>query len=172
MAAEEYGSENTTRTDRAEHGFSANVAQMTEGGAWAELHRKNPNPINAGVDCRQSLPSNFTEYVKRVFIPQRRENWKEDSTEKTTMERFESNLFPSLESFELRDLPRDRLQRFLNEQARSGLSRSVVDHLRWDLNAIFKLACPATIFAAELAEENGHSGPGLGEFPGVEENAG
>ena len=116
------------------------VAQMNEGAAWAELQRKYLNPINEGVGFRQTLPSSFKEYVKRVFVPQRRENWKEDSTEKTTLERFEGYLFPAFESFELRDLTRDKLQQFLYERAMSGLSRSVVDHLRWDLNAIFKMA--------------------------------
>lgn len=76
----------------------------------------------------------------RVFIPQRRENWKEDSTEKTTLERYKNYLFSAFERFELRDLTRDKLQQFLKERATSGLSRSVVDHLRWDLNAIFKMA--------------------------------
>ena len=38
------------------------------------------------------------------------------------------------------DADHEKLQQFLNERATSGLSRSVVDHLRWDLNAIFKMA--------------------------------
>lgn len=116
------------------------VAQMNEGEAWAELQRKYLNPINEGVGFRQTLPSNFKEYVIRVFVPQRRQNWREDSTEKTTLERFANYLFPAFESFELRDLTRDKLQQFLNERAAAGLSRSVVDHLRWDLKAIFKMA--------------------------------
>ena len=115
-------------------------APMTEGGAWAELQRKYLNSINEGVGFPQTLPSNFKEYVTRVFVPQRRENWKEDSTQKTTLERFGNYLFPAFESCELRDLTRDKLQQFLYERATSGLSKSVVDHLRWDLNAIFKMA--------------------------------
>ena len=116
------------------------VAQMGEGEAWAELQRKYLNPVNEGVGFRQTLPSNFREYVQRAFIPQRRENWKEDSTEKTTLERYKNYLFPAFERFELRHLTRDKLQQFLKERATSGLSKSVVDHLRWDLNAIFKMA--------------------------------
>ena len=116
------------------------LAQMSEGEAWAELQTKYLNPVNEGLGFRQTLPSNFKEYVQRVFIPQRRENWKEDSTEKTTLERYKNYLFPAFEGFELRDLTRDKLQQFLKERTTSGLSRSVVDHLRWDLNAIFKMA--------------------------------
>ena len=46
--------------------------------------------------------------------------------------------------FELSDLSRDRLQKLLDQKARS-LSRSVVSHLRWDLNAIFKMAAEDSI---------------------------
>ena len=116
------------------------VAAMTEGEARAELQRKYLNSINEGVGFPQTLPSNFKEYVTRVFVPHRREKWKEDSTERTTLERFKNYLFPAFENCELRGLPRDKLQQFLYERAKSGLSRSVVDHLKWDLNAIFKMA--------------------------------
>jgi hypothetical protein len=47
---------------------------------------------------------------------------------------------PEFEDCELCDLKRDRLQQFLDEMAKAGLSKSVVDHLRWDLNAVFKMA--------------------------------
>jgi integrase len=120
--------------------FLGHVASMTEGEAWAELQTKYLNPINEGVGFSQTLPSNFKEYVTRVFVPQRRQSWKEDSTQKTTLERFNNYLFPALETFELRDLTRDKLQQFLYERATSGLARSVVDHLKWDLKAIFKMA--------------------------------
>jgi integrase len=124
---------------------------MTRGQACAELQRKYLNPINEGVSVRQILPSNFKEYVERVFIPQRRENWKEDSTQKTTLERFSNYLYPAFESFELGNLTRDKLQQFLGERARSGFSRSVVDHLRWDLNAIFKMAAEDTLIKGNPA---------------------
>jgi hypothetical protein len=58
---------------------------MTEGETWSEMQRKYLNSINEGVGFTQTLPSNFKKYVGRVFIPQRRENWKEDSTEKTAL---------------------------------------------------------------------------------------
>jgi hypothetical protein len=115
-------------------------APMTEGGAWAELQRTYLNPINEGAGYPQTRPSNFKEYVTGVFIPQRKEKWREDSTQRTTLERFENYLFPAFENRELRDLTREKLQQFLNERAASGLSKSVVDHLRWDLHAIFKMA--------------------------------
>jgi integrase len=72
-------------------------------------------------------------------VPQRRKKWK-DSTDTTTTDRYERYLFPAFENCELRDLTRDRLQRFLDEKASAGLSKSTVSHLRWDLSAIFKMA--------------------------------
>jgi integrase len=63
----------------------------------------------------------------------------------TTTERIETHLFPAFEDAELGDLTRDRLQRFLDDKVRDGLSRSVVSHLRWDLNAVFKMAGEDTI---------------------------
>jgi len=77
--------------------------------------------------------------VQNVFLRQRRKKWKE-STDKTTTGRFDAHLFPAFESYDLSDLNRDRLQEFLDGKARSGLSNSVVGHLRWDLSAVFKMA--------------------------------
>jgi site-specific recombinase XerD len=37
-------------------------------------------------------------------------------------------------------IDRETLQQFLNEKFSSGVARSTVTHLRWDLQAIFKLA--------------------------------
>jgi integrase len=59
-------------------------------------------------------------------------------------------LLAAFESFELVDLTRDRLQTFLDQKARS-LSRSVVSHLRWDLNAIFKMAADDAIIQGNPA---------------------
>jgi integrase len=112
--------------------------QMTKAEAWLEL-QKYLKPINEAIGFRPSLPTNFGEYVTSVFVPHRRQNWKEDSTEKTTLERMHAHLFPAFGSVDLRELNRDRMQQFLNERA-TMLSRSVVDHLKWDLRSIFKMA--------------------------------
>jgi integrase len=101
-------------------------------------------PLNELAGLRHALPTNFRAYVSTVFLPQRRKKWK-DSTDTTTTERIETHLFPAFEDFDLGDLTRDRLQRFLDDKVRDGLSRSVVSHLRWDLNAVFKMASEDTI---------------------------
>ena len=100
-------------------------------------------PLNERAGQRQSLPTNFRSYVSNVYLPQRRKKWK-DSTDQTTTERIQTHLLAAFENFELVDLTRDRLQTFLDQKARS-LSRSVVSHLRWDLNAIFKMAADDAI---------------------------
>ena len=46
-------------------------AQMTEGAAWARL-QEFLNPINETAGFRQTLPTDFKEYVMNVFLPQRR----------------------------------------------------------------------------------------------------
>ena len=113
---------------------------MKEGAALAKL-QEILRPINEGSGFRQSLPTNFKTYVTNVFLPQRRKKWK-DSTDVTTTERFEAHLFPAFENCELCDLNRDRLQQFLDAKAKgkAALSKSVISHLRWDLNAVFKMA--------------------------------
>jgi integrase len=110
---------------------------MTEGAAWARL-QEFLNPINETAGFRQTLPTDFKEYVMNVFLPQRRKKWK-DSTDKTTTERIQAYLVPAFDGRQLRDLTRDQLQRFLDGKSK-GLSKSVVSHLRWDLNAVFKMA--------------------------------
>ena len=111
---------------------------MIEGTAQAKL-QEVLRPINEAVGFRPGLPTNFKEYLLRVFLPQRRKKWK-DSTDTTTTERFNNHLLTAFEDFDLSQLTRTGLQQFLDEKAASGLSRSVVDHLRWDLNSIFKMA--------------------------------
>lgn len=65
--------------------------------------------------------------------------------------RTNSNTFASsLRGFRVGGSHRDRLQTFLDQKARS-LSRSVVSHLRWDLNAIFKMAAEDTIIQGNPA---------------------
>ena len=124
-------------------------ADLTEGGAWAKL-QEFLQPVNETAGMRNSLPTNFRAYVTNVYLPQRRKKWKE-STDQTTTERFQSHLFSAFENFDLADIKRDRLQKFLDAKARSGLSKAVVAHLRWDLNAIFKMAADDALIEGDPA---------------------
>jgi len=55
-------------------------------------------------------------------------------------DRIRTHLIADLGSVELQSVSRDLLQAYLEQKAATGLSFSVVDHLRWDLRAIFRLA--------------------------------
>lgn len=57
----------------------------------------------------------------------------------TTEPRMLYHLLPKLGSKLMSSISRDLMQELLDEKA-TNLSRSIVDHLRWDLRAIFKLA--------------------------------
>lgn len=118
-------------------------AEMTEGAALAKL-QEFLRPVNEAAGMRQGLPSNFEAYVSNIYLPQRRKKWK-DSTDTTTTDRIETHILPAFGRFELKDLSRDRLQKFLDDKTHAGLSRSMVSHLRWDLNAIFKMASEDTL---------------------------
>lgn len=113
-------------------------AEMTEGAALAKL-QEFLRHLNETAGMRQALPSNFEAYVSNVYLPQRRKKWK-DSTDLTTTDRIRKHLLNAFGEFDLKDLSRDKLQRLLNQKTEAGLSRSMVSHLRWDLNAIFKMA--------------------------------
>src|SRR2546423_7099460 len=56
------------------------------------------------------------------------------------------------ESVELQSVTRDVLQQYLEQKAANGLSFSVVDHLRWDLRAIFRLAAQDRLLSSNPAE--------------------
>src|SRR5205823_10617238 len=47
---------------------------------------------------------------------------------------------------------RDLLQQYLEQKAKRGLSFSVVDHLPWDLRAIFRLAVQDRVIPSNPAE--------------------
>ncbi|MGH9618199.1 MAG: tyrosine-type recombinase/integrase, partial [Bryobacteraceae bacterium] len=67
-----------------------------------------------------------------------RRKWKE-STRVTTEPRMRHHILPSLGGCLLQQITREQMQAFLDQKALAA-SRSTVDHLRWDLNSIFKMA--------------------------------
>jgi integrase len=58
----------------------------------------------------------------------------------TNEDRLRYHLVSRFGKCTLGSFERDPLQHFLNEKAESGLSFSMVDHLRWDLRQIFEMA--------------------------------
>ncbi len=80
----------------------------------------------------------FRQYVEGVYLPVCRRKWKE-STWITNAPQFQRYLIPAFGSFTLRSITREQLQAFLDSKT-GELSASVISHLRWWLNAIFRMA--------------------------------
>jgi integrase len=91
------------------------------------------------------------DWIRGAFLPFIRRKWKL-STASTSGDRIRKHLIADLESVDLQSVTRDFLQRYLEQKAARGLSFSVVDHLRWDLRAIFRLAVQDRVLLSNPAE--------------------
>jgi integrase len=96
-------------------------------------------PIN--VEAAKPIERRWTirELIDEAYIPYCRRKWKE-STAETTEDRIQFHIVRDLGKLEIRTVTREILQRYLERKSKSGLSHSVVHHLRWDLRAIFRFA--------------------------------
>jgi integrase len=111
---------------------------MTESQAKAALEAI-VHPINSGSRQPAKPAYTFGRYVEEVYIPFKRRRWKESSTAQTAVQQIGHHLVPELADLLLPTIEREDLQALLDRKA-SRLSKSVVGHLRWALNSIFKLA--------------------------------
>lgn len=91
------------------------------------------------------------DWIRDAFLPFIRRKWKL-STASTSGDRIRKHLITDFESVELQSVNRDLLQRYLERKAAAGLSFSLVDHLRWDLRAIFRLAVQDRVLPSNPAE--------------------
>src|SRR5262245_20848514 len=125
-------------------------AEMTRPEALAEM-AKLLRPINA--DAGKVLPRVWTlaEWIRDSFLPFSRRHWKL-STASTTGDRIHKHILSDLGPLELPSITRDLLQQYLEEKAARGHSFSLVDHLRWDLRAIFRLAVQDRLLGSNPAE--------------------
>src|SRR5262245_43091492 len=85
----------------------------------------------------------------RLSVSRRR--WKL-STASTTGDRIRKHILTDLGSLEMPSITRDLLQQYLEQKAAHGHSFSLVDHLRWDLRAIFRLAVQDRLLGSNPAE--------------------
>ena len=95
-------------------------------------------PFNLESGFPEKPVYTFKVYVEEVFLSVMRRKWKE-STRMTTEPRITAHLIPAFGDRQLKQITREQMQELID---RIGVdkSRSVVDHLRWDLNSIFKMA--------------------------------
>jgi integrase len=98
--------------------------------------------ILAPINARGATPSaacSFSEFVSGNYFPFYTRKWKRSTTAENKY-RVKHHLFPVYEKRTLSSISRDELQAMLEAKTAAGLSYSVVAHLRWDLNQIFKMA--------------------------------
>jgi integrase len=81
----------------------------------------------------------FGEFVEQVYFPYYTRKWK-NSTRENNVSRVSVHLVQPFRHRELSTFKRDELQDVLDAKVASGLSFSVVDHLRWDMKQIFDMA--------------------------------
>jgi integrase len=105
-------------------------------------------PINAGRN-QAALAYTFERFVEDVYLPFCRRSWK-DSTAVTSEHKVRKNLVPEFGNRLLQSIGREELQAFLERKA-LVLATGVVKHLRWFLNAIFKLALSDGLVASNPA---------------------
>jgi integrase len=107
--------------------------------------------INSGVAHTTKSVYTFERYTNEVYLPFCRRSWKE-STAGTSEQIIKSHLIPELGKDLLHTIRREKLQDFLDRRA-MDLSSSPVKHLRWFLNAIFKLAVSDALIPSNPAAE-------------------
>ena len=112
-------------------------SQMGKGEAESALSAML-HPINSGVTQMAKPVYTFEQFVTEVYLPFCRRSWKE-STAGTSEQIVNTHLITAFGPMLLQAIRRDDMQDFLGRKAWE-LSSSVVAHLRWFLNAIFKLA--------------------------------
>jgi DNA-binding winged helix-turn-helix (wHTH) protein/integrase len=110
---------------------------------------------DSGLTFQPSLSAdgNFVVYAsdrasgKDLYLPFYLGKWKE-STAGTSANRIRHHIGKELGRERLVDLTLAKLQKFLERKAGSGLSYSVVDHLRWDLSSMFDMAVSEQVVSA------------------------
>ena len=112
------------------------VKDMTKSDARAVVNRI---VTEATAKREQNRVWRFGEFVAQVYFPYYSRKWKE-STKENNVNRVSVHLVSKFGPLELSGFRRDELQDLLDAKARSGLSFSVVDHLRWDMKQIFDMA--------------------------------
>jgi integrase len=112
------------------------VKDLTKSDARSAVDR-----IVAEVNAKreQNRVWRFGEFVAEIYFPYYSRKWKE-STKANNVNRVSVHLVGKFGELELSSFRRDALQDLLDEKVQSGLSFSVVDHLRWDMKQIFDMA--------------------------------
>lgn len=114
------------------------MRQRTRATRATGSRRFSPRSTANDPPSRSRQTPKLADYIEHVYIPFGQRKWKK-STEGTTVQRLRQHLIKGeLAEVPVSELSREALQAFLD---RRGLSSfSVVNHLRWDLKGICRLA--------------------------------
>src|SRR5438876_4503455 len=123
---------------------------MSRPEALAEMARLL-QPVNIHAGERICRTWTVAEWIRDMFLPLCRRKWKL-SAASTTGDRIRKHLITDLGSLDVQSVTRELLQRYLEQKAATGCSFSLVDHLRWDLRAIFRLAAQDRLLSSNPAE--------------------
>ena len=122
------------------------ASEMNKGQA-DEKRQEFMRQINGGARTPGAIrPPTVAEFLDQVYLPFYLGKWKE-STAGTSENRLRHHIEKELGAHRLEDLALAPLQQFLELKAASGLSFSVVDHLRWDLSSLFEMAVSEKVIA-------------------------
>src|SRR4051812_19430207 len=117
--------------------------------AAQELRDEFMRKVNGADQPEESRlrPVLLREFVDQAYLPFQRGKWKK-STLSTSENRIKHHIVKALGDTALKDFSLSSLQSFLEGKASDGLSFSVVDHLRWDLGAIFEMAVAEKVISS------------------------
>jgi len=113
-------------------------ADMSRAEADAE-RKKILAPLNTRTDAAEASPVTLRRYVEDEYLTVKTRVWK-GSTRATTEQIIEDHILAPIGGVALASITRKDLQALLDAKAESGLSGSVVKHVRWQLAAIFGMA--------------------------------
>ena len=143
---------------RYQRGALRQVGGSWQGQWWEDGHRRTKTLGKVGVDSKSSaraqldailIPINgenfdissqstLGHFISDTYLPFYLRKWKK-STASTNTDRVKHHIVGAFGDRVVSSFDRNELQDFLDERADKGLSRSYVDHLRWDLSQIFEM---------------------------------
>ncbi len=93
-------------------------------------------------------PVMLAEFILQIYLPFQRKKWKQ-STASTSEGRIMHHIVKGIGASSVEGFTLSALQGFLQSKADASLSFSTVDHLRWDLSAIFSMAVAEKVITAD-----------------------
>jgi integrase len=108
-------------------------------------------PLNATESHRKSSGVTVREFTENEYLTTKSRVWK-TSTRMTTEQIIRDHILEAIGERLLPDVPRQDLQALVDRKAADGSSKSLVDHIRWQLVALFRMAKADGIILIDPAE--------------------